>query len=148
AGVATFAGVTVSSAGTGYALSASATGLTGAISSPFSITGGGAANLSLSSGGAQTGPTSTVLPQPVVVKVSDGGGNGVAGTTVNFAVVTGGGNVVPTSGVSNASGLVQTTWTLGATVGAQSISATAAGLAGSPLTITASGIVAGYSKVW
>ena len=75
--------------------------------------------------------------------MQDLGGNGVAGKTVTFAVVTGGGSLSPASGVSDASGNVSTVWTLGATVGAQSISATSAGLAGSPLTISATGNAVG-----
>ena len=139
AGVATFPGISVSAAGTNFALSASATGLTSGASDLFDIGGGVAANISLSNGGAQSGAVGGALPLPVVVKVADAGGNGVAGTTVNFAVATGGGSVAPTSGVSNASGLVQTTWTLGPTIGAQSIVATSGTLAGSPLTIGATG---------
>ena len=137
AGVATFSGITVSAAGTGYSLSAAATGLTSATSSLFNIGGGVAASIAVASGGAQTGAPSAALAQPIVIQVNDASANPVAGTTVNFAIVTGGGSVAPASGVSNAAGQVQTTWTLGAPLGAQSISATSTGLAGSPLTINA-----------
>ena len=142
AGAATFSGISVSAPGTGYSLSASATGLTAATSSLFNTGGGVATSISVASGGAQTGLISTALALPVVIQVNDAGSNPVAGTTVTFAVVTGGGSVSPLSGVSNAAGQVQTTWTLGATVGAQSISATSAGLSGSPLTINATGTAA------
>ena len=139
AGVATFPAVGVSLAGTGYQLTAAATGLTSATSSLFNISGGVAANITVSSGGAQTGLVGLALPLPVVVKVADAGGIGVAGVTVNFAAATGGGSISPVSGVSDGAGLVTVTWTLGAAVGAQSITATSTGLTGSPLTIAATG---------
>jgi len=138
-GVATFGSVTLNRPGSGYTLLASATGLASATSASFDVAVGAAANIAAVGGAGQSGNVSAALPQPIVVQVQDLGGNGVAGTTVNFAVVTGGGSVLPASGVSNATGLVQTTWTLGATVGAQSISATSAGLGGSLLTINATG---------
>lgn len=139
AGVATFPGIGISLGGNGYQLTASATGLTSATTAPFNISGGVATNISVSSGGGQTGVVGAALALPVVVKVADVGGVGVAGTTVNFAVATGGGSLSAASGVSDGAGLVSITWTLGATIGAQSITATASGLTGSPLTIGATG---------
>ena len=139
AGVATFGSVTLNRPGSGYTLSASATGLASATSDAFDVAVGAAANIAVVAGAGQSGNVSAALPQPIIVRVQDLGGNGVAGTTVNFAVVTGGGSVLPASGVSNATGLVQTTWTLGATIGAQSMSATSGGLGGSPLTFNATG---------
>ncbi len=138
-GAATFSGLTISAPGTGYALAASSGTLTGATSAAFNVGGGVAASISVASGAGQSGAINSALAQPVVIQVVDGGSNPVAGTTVNFAVVTGGGSVSPTSGVSNALGQVQTTWTLGATVGPQTISATSGTLTNSPLTINATG---------
>ncbi len=137
AGAATFAGISVSTSGSGYALSASATGLTSATSATFTTGGGVATTIAVASGAGQTGPPSAALALPVVIQVTDAGANPIAGTAVNFAVLTGGGSVAPPSGVTNAAGQVQTTWTLGASPGAQTISATSAGLSGSPLTIAA-----------
>ncbi len=147
AGVATFGGITVSQAGT-YTLAASAAGLTGTTSSAFVITGtSGATTLTLLSGNGQTGSPSAALPLPIVLAVSDANGNPVSGTTVNFAIVTGGGSVAPTSSVSSASGLVQTVWTLGPGLGAQSISATSGTLNGSPATIIATAGVGGPTQL-
>jgi hypothetical protein len=92
--------------------------------------------LSLVSGGAQSGAASAALPQPIVVKVSDAAGIGVPGQTVTFAVVTGGGSVTPASSMSNAQGLVTTSWMLGPALGAQTMTATA-GFTPTVLTITA-----------
>ena len=142
AGVATFSSVLLNRPGIGYTLSANATGLSSATSNSFDIAVGTAANLVPVSGGGQSGTVGGALPQPVVVQVQDVGGNGVSGKTVTFAVVTGGGSLSVTSGVSDASGNVSTVWTLGGTAGAQQISATATGLGGSPLAINATATAA------
>ncbi len=146
-GVATFANVTVSAVGVGYTLTASTPALTGATSSAFNIGGGVATTLSVLSGAGQTAAPSAALALPVTVLVTNAGGSPIAGSTVNFAVLTGGGSVLPTSGVSNGAGQVQTTWTLGAPLGAQTMSATSAGLAGSPLTINATAAFAAATQL-
>ncbi len=93
------------------------------------------------SGSGQVGvigkPNPRPFGQPLVVKVSASDGVGAAGITVNFAALTGGGSVSPASAVTDASGNAQTTWTPGNIVGAQTATATAAGLSGSPVTFTA-----------
>jgi alpha-tubulin suppressor-like RCC1 family protein len=147
AGVATFGSVTLNKPGSGYTLSASASGLTSATSAPFNVQTGPAASLVLSSGGGQSAYTSAALAQPVIVRVMDAVGNPVFGATVNFAVVTGGGSVSPANGTSSSSGLVQTTWTLGATAGAQAMTATIAGVPGSSLGISATAVPAPVATV-
>ncbi|HEV8411471.1 MAG TPA: hypothetical protein VGQ30_13245, partial [Gemmatimonadaceae bacterium] len=72
-----------------------------------------ASQLILQSGNAQTGTVGTNLAQPLVVKVAASDGVGVQGTTVTFAVASGGGSVTNTSAVSDANGLAQTTFKLG-----------------------------------
>ncbi len=93
------------------------------------------------SGSGQVGvigkTTARPFAQPLVVKVSAADGVGVSGVAVNFAAATGGGSVSPASAVTDANGLGQTTWTPGNTVGAQTATAAAAGLTGSPVTFTA-----------
>lgn len=139
AGVATFATPFLDKVASGYTLTASATGLTGATSSPFTVTAGVATTLALLSGGSQTGAPGAALAHPVVVKVTDAYGNGVAGRAVTFAVGTGSGSLGTTSATTDATGAASTTWTLGAVGGTQTITATSAGLTGSPLTISATG---------
>ena len=120
-------------------------GIVGVTATAPNYAGGGAAvtvaaaakNLTLVSGGNQTASPGTALPQPIVVMVSDSAGNGIAGFTVNFSVVVGGGSVVPTQTSTVTGGLASTAWTLGNVAGPQSITATANGLVGSPLTISA-----------
>ena len=141
AGVATFGTLTLNHPGTAYTLAASATGVAAATSTAFNVFTGGAATLVVASGTGQSGNINSVLASPILVQVQDLGGNGVAGTTVTFGGITGGGSLSVVSGVSDASGYVSTTWTLGATVGSQTITATSAGLSGSPVTISATGTV-------
>ncbi|HXY18968.1 MAG TPA: Ig-like domain-containing protein [Gemmatimonadales bacterium] len=94
-------------------------------------------SLALVSGGGQTGGVDTLLAQPVTVKVTDSLSNPVSGFLVGFAVASGGGSVSPAAATTNSSGQASTSWTLGSTVGAQSLSVTAPGASGSPLTVTA-----------
>ncbi|MEO8336561.1 MAG: Ig-like domain-containing protein [bacterium] len=97
--------------------------------------------IALVSGSGQIGvigkPSPQPFAQPLVVKVTSGDGLGASGVTVDFAAVTGGGSVSPTSAVTDADGLAQTTWTPGNTIGSQTATASAVGLTGSPVTFTA-----------
>ena len=77
-----------------------------------------AANLRLVSGDQQLGAVALPLSLPIVVKVVDAGGQPVQGAAVAFSVRAGGGSINPAANVSDASGLVTSTWTLGTTLGA------------------------------
>lgn len=77
-----------------------------------------AANLRLVSGDQQLGAVALPLSLPIVVKVVDAGGQPVQGAAVAFGVRAGGGSINPAANVSDASGLVTSTWTLGTTLGA------------------------------
>ena len=135
-GVATFSTPTLNKVGTGYTLVVSSTGATSGTTSLFNVIAAAAANLSLQSGGAQSGSYGTVLAAPVVAVVVDAFGNPVAGTTVTFAVASGGGVVGAPSVTTSASGLASNTWTLGA-ANAQTLTVASAGLIGSPITVSA-----------
>jgi len=116
-GVATFTGLSITKAGTGYTLGASATGLTGATSNSFSILAGPATTIAINAGDNQTaieGSTLGVTAGTVApsVKVSDGYGNPVSGAGVSFAVASGAGTVSPTAATTNAGGIATTTWTI------------------------------------
>src|SRR5207249_3252735 len=123
-------------------LTATASGLTG---SPvtFTATGttGAASSITLNAGNNQSATAGTTVATPASVIVRDANGNPVAGVSVTFAVASGGGTVSPTAPVTtNASGIAAvTSWTLGPTAGPNSLTATATGLAGSPVTFTATG---------
>jgi hypothetical protein len=122
-GVATFT-LSLDEPGAGYELSASATGLTGATSAPFSVTG--LASLAISSGNGQSAPVGTTLAQPLVVEARDSSGAPLQGITVTFS--TGGGTVQPATATTNAQGLASTQWTLGLTAGPSTATASASGV--------------------
>lgn len=136
AGLATFADLSVSAAGKAYKIKAGNAALAATVISDAFDVDQVPSGLSLFAGGAQTAAIRTQLA-PIAVKVADANGIGVAGVTVAFDVLTGGGTLVLDNGVTDAGGIARVKWTLGDVVGAQSIRATSAGLAGSPLTITA-----------
>src|SRR5205809_988134 len=92
------------------------------------VTVGPPASLALISGDAQTGAVGSALPVQVTVKVADQFGNGVAGATVTWVVTGGGGSVASTTTTTNASGLSSNSWTLGTTLGANTLSVTSGGL--------------------
>jgi len=75
------------------------------------------------------------------VRVTDANGDPVAGVSVTFAVASGAGTVDPTTAViTGADGVAAvTSWTLGATAGSNTLTATVSGLTGSPSTFTATG---------
>lgn len=124
-------------AGTNHQVSAAPTsGTAGTASFTATANAATAAAIVLVSGNGQSGQVATALGNPSVVRVNDQFGNPVSGTTVSFAVTGGGGSVNPASAASNPTGQAQTTWTLGQTAGAQTMTASAAGLTGSPVSFS------------
>jgi Bacterial Ig domain/Bacterial Ig-like domain (group 1) len=102
--------------------------------------------LSVVSGDNQSAPAGAALPAPLIVKVTDAFGNPVSGVTITWATV-GGGSLSASSTQTGADGQTSVQLTLGTTAGLQTVTASAEGLAGSPLTFnltatpgTASGI--------
>jgi adhesin/invasin len=98
-----------------------------------------AASLSNAGGDAQTGETNAPLAAPVQAKVADQFGNGVPGVAVGWAA-TGAAVSAPTVN-TDASGLSPVTVTLGGVAGPITITATAVGLTGSPLSFSATATV-------
>lgn len=83
------------------------------------------------SGGDQSAPVSSALPQPIVVRVGDRLGNVMGGIAVTFAVSSGGGSITTTNATPGADGLAQTSWTLGPlSAQLQRLTVTAAGANG------------------
>ena len=141
-GVATFSGVSIDKAGTGYTLSTSASGVTGATSSAFDITAGAAAKISISAGDGQSATVNTNVATAPAVLVTDANGNPVAGVTVTFAIGVGGGSFSATNPTTDVNGIATiTSWTLGTTAGANTLTATATGFSGggNPVTFNATG---------
>ena len=78
--------------------------------------------ITATSGDQQTGAAGSTLPQPLVVKATDQFGNAVAGAAVTWTT-TGAGSFGAPSGVTGTNGLIQTTFTLDAAAGAQTVTA-------------------------
>ena len=84
-GIATFAGAKINTAGTGYSLTATSSGLTSAVSSTFNITVGAAANLAFGIQPSTTTAGSAISPA-VTVLVRDAGGNTVTTDTSSVTI--------------------------------------------------------------
>jgi hypothetical protein len=87
-GVATFSDLNIDLVGTGYRLTATATGLNAATSSAFSVTGGPtgpATQLAFLTQPSNTPALSTIIPGPVVA-VQDSNGNTVTGITGSITI--------------------------------------------------------------
>ena len=104
------------------------------------LTAGVAAAASVSAGADQAAVAGTAVAVAPAVQVTDADGNAVAGVGVTFAVASGGGAVTGAAQTTNAAGVATVTrWTLGATAGPNTLTATVAGLARPPVTFAASG---------
>lgn len=75
----------------------------------------GIAGMTIVSGDNQSALPGRELPQPLVVKVTDAGGQPVQGQAVVFRVSSGSGRVFAGIAVTNAQGLARERWTLGIT---------------------------------
>ena len=100
------------------------------------------ANVAVSAGNGQVMIAGQAVPVAPAVVVTDANSNPVAGVTVTFAVASGGGSVTGATATTDANGVATVgSWTLGATVGANSLTATVtgSGITGNPVTFTATG---------
>jgi adhesin/invasin len=123
------------------ALSATSSGLAGSPAT-FSATGttGPAAILVAQAGDNQAANAGQQVPIAPSVRVTDVNGNPVGGIAVTFAVASGGGSITGANQSTIASGVATVgSWTLGTVAGVNTLTATSAGLTGSPLTFTATG---------
>lgn len=75
------------------------------------------------SGNGQEGDAGETLPAPLVVRVEDAGGGPIEGQLVTFAAAAGDGSADPATAVTDADGVAQTSWTLGAGSGVQLLEA-------------------------
>ncbi|MCU0622377.1 MAG: hypothetical protein MUF53_00785 [Gemmatimonadaceae bacterium] len=99
-------------------------------------TAGAPAAVAISVGDAQTATVSTAVAVAPRVRVTDAGGNPVAGVGVTFAVGLGGGSITGPTAVTDAAGLASVgSWTLGTVAGANTLTATVGALP--PVTFTA-----------
>lgn len=141
AGVATATSWTLGTAVGANTLRASAPGI---VPVNFTATGvvGPAAILTKHLGDNQTATAGYAVAVAPAVRITDINGNPVgAGTSVTFAVASGGGSITgPATVQTNASGIATIGgWTLGAVAGANTLTATSGALTGSPATFSATG---------
>jgi hypothetical protein len=90
------------------------------------------------SGEGQSGIVGDALPNLLVVQVQDHAGSGVPNVTVHWSVTAGGGSLSAAETTTNQNGQTVVTFTLGPTIGAQSVSASVGSL--TPLQFTATAI--------
>jgi alpha-tubulin suppressor-like RCC1 family protein len=115
-----------------------ADGLTAATSSSITLAAGPAATLEAASGVTLQATVGTAVTTRPSVVVKDASGNGVPGVSVTFAGTSGGGELTGTTQTTNSSGIATLGgWTLPTTAGQYTVSATAEGVTGSPVTFTA-----------
>jgi len=101
---------------------------------------GAASTIAANGGNAQTVTVGTGVATAPSVIVKDANGSPVSGTSVTFAVASGGGAITGASATTNAGGIATVgSWTLGTVAGANTLTATASGLAGSPVSFSATG---------
>jgi len=119
-------------------VTATATGLPSVI---FNATGtaGLPAAVAVHLGNNQVALQGTPVPLPPTVKVTDANGNPVAGATVTFGVLSGGGSATGPNQLTDALGLAAVgSWTLGATAPNTLVATvTGASITGNPVTFTA-----------
>lgn len=92
-----------------------------------------------SSGDAQHAARSAPLNDPLEVTVTGPGNQPYPGASVTWSVVAGGGTVHPTMATTDAQGRATTAWTLGSSLGPQTVTAEVAGL-GTNVTFSATAL--------
>ncbi|HYF39998.1 MAG TPA: Ig-like domain-containing protein, partial [Gemmatimonadales bacterium] len=102
--------------------------------------------LTLKFGDLQSAPVGTVLPDSLVVLVTDAFGNPIADQPVNWAAE-GGGSVSAAATRTDANGETWVKRTLGSTAGSQTTTASADGLAGSPVVFSHTAIPGNAARV-
>jgi adhesin/invasin len=106
-----------------------------------------AANVAVSSGDGQVQGVTTPLADPLVVYVTtpDGAGSPVANVTIDWKILSGAGTLSATTSVTDANGLAQVSFKLGALAGANSVKATIHGLTNSNVTFNETALTASIS---
>jgi hypothetical protein len=136
-GIATVGSWTLGAVADTNTLTATANGLSG---SPgvFTAIVGAVPTLAVNVGDDQRAAPGSAVPIAPSVKVTDSNGNAVAGVAVTFAATSGGGSVTGNPASTNGQGIATVgSWILGETAGINTLTATAVGLIGSPVTFTA-----------
>jgi adhesin/invasin len=136
-----------------YRVAATSSGIVGSpVVFTATATVGGAATISLQQGNNQQSAINTMLPQPLVVTITDASNNPVSGVSVAFAIDSvpngaQGQNLSVSEIVTDSLGQAATSLTLGDKVGVYKVTATSAGLTGSPVTFYATAFVGPASSI-
>jgi hypothetical protein len=139
-GVATFTGLTITKAGTGYTLLATSGSLTSATSTPFAVTAAAPAAIQVAAGNNQHAREHSAVAVPPSVRVTDAYGNPVPGVTVTFTVGYRSGSITGPVQVTDTYGIARVgSWTIVEEVNHLYATAAGAGIAGNPVTFTAYG---------
>ncbi len=150
-GVASFNNLTLTGAGTQRLRFRSTAPALSVVSDDVVIAAGTPANITATSALSQSGTVGTAVSAAPSVRITDASGNNVSGVNVTFTVTAGGGVIVPASVATvatNAQGVAAlTSWTLGAAPGANTVTAAATGLTGSPITFSATGTVGAATQI-
>jgi hypothetical protein len=116
----------------------------------FSATGsvGAATQVVVTAGNNQSAVAGGMVGVPPAVSVRDQHGNGVTGVAVTFAVTSGGGSITGASQTSGTDGIATVgSWTLGTLPGANTLSASAAGV-GTPAAISATALTGAADSIY
>ena len=109
---------------------------------------GPAANLAIATGDGQSAAAGSAVVTLPAVKVTDAFGNAVTGFAITFAVASGGGALTGGTTTTSSSGIATVgSWTLGTTVGPNTLTANGTGLTPASVTFTATGVAGGAAKV-
>ncbi|MGE5102546.1 MAG: Ig-like domain-containing protein, partial [Deltaproteobacteria bacterium] len=130
-GVAAFSDLTIDNAGNAFTLVASSGSAAPATSSPFSVSDPApTAKLTIVAGDSQRAAAGSPVAIAPTVKVTDNGGNPVAGVSVTLSP-SDGGSVIPSAPVvTDAAGIASlTSWTLGPHAGPQTLLVSSPGYA-------------------
>lgn len=112
------------------------------VSQEVTVTAGPAARLAAATPVAQSAVVSSPVTARPAVTATDLAGNPVAGVAVTFAVTAGGGTLAGASQVTGGDGRATVeSWTLGGAAGPNTVSASAPGLEGSPVSFSATALL-------
>jgi len=118
-------------AGGTNAATATSNGLNGSpVTFSAVVTAAPAASVTIVQGNGQTGPVGQVLPVQTVAEFKDAFNNPATSQTVDWQIVSGSGTISATAATTDGQGRATATWTLGYSVGAQSLKAQVGGTSG------------------
>jgi len=101
--------------------------------------GADSTQLEIVQGDDQTGAPGVRLPDPLIVRIVDLTGNGIANRTVLWVIKAGGGVITPVTGMTDAEGFASAEWTLGPTPGANVLEAQVPDIGSATFTSMATG---------